>query len=106
MSKILIRYLSEDDEDGTEDEDTQSEPPCSALPLPIHAGGPLSANSTLQSGRNAVNLARALLHSSVPSSPNRAEQRQALLTNLALARRRRTADNDLSAHGFQIVAPV
>ncbi|KAH9825070.1 hypothetical protein DFH28DRAFT_878355 [Melampsora americana] len=92
----------EEDDCNDQSDETQSEPPCSAIPMILDSSALKSANPSLEPHRLDFNC--TLIASSTPSPSNhRALQRQALLTNLALARRRRTT-NETSTP--QYVAPV
>ncbi|KAG0150206.1 hypothetical protein CROQUDRAFT_668701 [Cronartium quercuum f. sp. fusiforme G11] len=93
------------DDDDAEEDDIHSEPPLSTLPTIMRSPPKSAVNNVLDQGREAVDLARVLLER---ESDKRAEQRQALLANLALARLRRSANASptTTTPGFQIVAPV
>ncbi|EGG11029.1 uncharacterized protein MELLADRAFT_70927 [Melampsora larici-populina 98AG31] len=113
IPRICLSPDSDEEEEGHDQSDeTQSEPPTSAIPIMLDTSGLLSANPTME---RSLDFKCALIATTTSSSPpsnssnHRAVQRQALLANLALARRRRTTTTTTMTNEKstpQFVAPV
>lgn len=102
IPRICLSSDSDEEDDCNDQSDeTQSEPPCSAIPIMLNTSALKSASPSME---RSLDFKCTLIASASPTTSNhRAVQRQALLANLALARRRRTTNENSTP---QYVAPV